>query len=115
MVQGHRKSFTQKYSVGDVRAKLGQGGKKKCSGLAISDGQTHSRTERQTDRLYTTERPQNGVVFNENWDQKFCTTIVKRKIRKLGYVCGVAKKKVAARKVNKKGRCKMVIREKKSG
>lgn len=38
---------------------------------------------------------------------------MKRKIRKLGYVCGVAKKKVAARKVNKKGRCKMVIREKK--
>lgn len=43
---------------------------------------------------------------------KICTTIVKRKIRKLGYVCGVAKKKVAARGVNKKGRCKMVKREK---
>lgn len=38
---------------------------------------------------------------------------MKRKIRKLGYVCGVAKKKVAARKVNKKGRCKMEKREKK--
>lgn len=50
------------------------------------------------DRLYITERPQNRVVLNENWDQKFSTTIVKRKIRKLGYVCGVARKKVAARK-----------------
>lgn len=37
---------------------------------------------------------------------------MKRKIRKLGYVWGFAKKKVAARDVNKKGRCKMVKREK---
>lgn len=36
---------------------------------------------------------------------------MKRKIRKLGYVRGVAKEKIAAREVNKKERCKMVKRE----
>lgn len=43
---------------------------------------------------------------------KICIIIVKRKIRKLGYVCGVVKKKVVVCGVNKKGRCKMVKREK---
>lgn len=52
------------------------------------------------------------MVINENWDQQCCTTIVKRKIRKLGYVRGVAKEKIAARELNKKERCKMVKREK---
>lgn len=37
---------------------------------------------------------------------------MKRKVRKLRYIWGFAKKKVAAREVNKKGRCKMVKREK---
>lgn len=114
MVQGHRKSFTKRHfgHVGDVRARLGQRGKKKCSGLAITDGQTHWRTERRTDILYTIERPQSRLVINENWDQQCCTTIVKRKIRKLGYVRGVAKEKIAAREVNKKERFKMVKEKK---
>lgn len=37
---------------------------------------------------------------------------MKRKIRKLGYVWGFVKKKVVVCEVNKKGRCKMVKREK---
>ena len=45
-------------------------------------------------------------IINENRDHQFCTKTVERKIRKLGYVRRVAKKKVAVREVNKKERVK---------
>lgn len=47
MVQGSCTPFTQRQSVGEVGARLGQGGI--CSGQKISDGQADGRTGGQTD------------------------------------------------------------------
>lgn len=70
------------------------------SDLRRADALKDRKADGQT--VYYIERPQSRVVFNENWYKNFCTTIVKRKIRKLGYVWGFAKKNVSAREVNKK-------------
>lgn len=49
MVQGSCTPFTQRQSVGEVGARLGQGGGEICSGQKISDGQADGRTGGQTD------------------------------------------------------------------